>query len=498
MRSDPVSRPAVFSASNGVPIAPQAHPVDLILRRAQIHLAMGRCPQAIGAYRAATGIDPRSLRAWVGLATALIACDRRAEAIDGIVGAAGVFAHRGDHRDALGLYSKALELDPARIEIHLDIAAVEEAMGKHGAALERVEGLAERYMSQGRTDEAAEILRFVATWGEGEAVSDAPGAASGGPPQPASALAVVAKSVAPHPSPGTTAVTTPTVPHPVSAAASVATPTVSHPVSAAASVVKPIAPNPASIVASVAKPIAPNPVSVAASAKSVERSSLAAPPAVPTGNPWVAPAPVHAAVISGETVIARNPLLSPAADKPATRKQKLAPEAPAPAATRFLDPAVPTMGTSEPDESAPPSKVITVVPEPVPSETEVTRVAAPRDIAPVAVSSQSPVASVASEDAADDMVTRIARAPLPPASPSSKPVVSPRPPPPPRPAGGAPAVVDRLRVRAGLVSSGCPRPAAIRRTESIAVRPLLSGPADRRDEDITVRYRKPVVLNAVI
>jgi Tetratricopeptide repeat len=139
-------------------------PVDLPMARAQAHLAGARYPQALGAFRAAIAIDPKVAAAHLGLADALVAQGRRSEAVEGVVAAAEVFATRDEHADAICLLDKALALDPSRVELHLDLAMLEEAMGRHDAAVMRVEWLAERYMDEGRTDEAVELLRFLTSW----------------------------------------------------------------------------------------------------------------------------------------------------------------------------------------------------------------------------------------------------------------------------------------------------------------------------------------------
>ena len=136
------------------------------MARAQAHLAAARFPQAIGAFRAAVSIDPTVVPARLGLADALYAQGRRDEAVEGLVEAAEAFTTRDEHDDALGLIGRAMILAPERLELHLDAAMEEEAMGHREAALTRVEGLADRYMDDGRTEEAAELLRFVAAWGE--------------------------------------------------------------------------------------------------------------------------------------------------------------------------------------------------------------------------------------------------------------------------------------------------------------------------------------------
>jgi hypothetical protein len=139
---------------------------DKPMARAQAHLAAGHHSEAIGAFRAVLGIDPSMISARLGLAEALAARGQRGVAVEGLVEAAERCEGHGQHADALALYGKALALDPARVELHLGMAVVEHAMGRAYAAVARVEELAERYMGMGRTDEAAELLRFAAAWEE--------------------------------------------------------------------------------------------------------------------------------------------------------------------------------------------------------------------------------------------------------------------------------------------------------------------------------------------
>jgi tetratricopeptide (TPR) repeat protein len=141
------------------------HPLDTLLARAQTHLAGARYPQAIGAFRAAVAVaGPKVVHAHLGLADALAACGRRSEAVDGLARAAEACTAREEHERATDLLGRALALDPSRTELHLELAMVEEAQGRHDAAVLRLEGLADRYMDAGRFEDAAELLCVVASW----------------------------------------------------------------------------------------------------------------------------------------------------------------------------------------------------------------------------------------------------------------------------------------------------------------------------------------------
>src|SRR5262245_60429195 len=107
-----------------------SRPIDKPMARAQAHLAVGRYAEAIGAFRAVLGIDPSELPARLGLADAMVARGQRSEAVDGLVEAAETSAEAGQHDRAMTLYAKALALEPDRLELHLDVAMLERAIGQ--------------------------------------------------------------------------------------------------------------------------------------------------------------------------------------------------------------------------------------------------------------------------------------------------------------------------------------------------------------------------------
>jgi hypothetical protein len=373
-------------------------PVDIPMARAQAHLAGGRYPQAIGAFRAVVAIDSRVEGAHLGLADALTAQGRRYEAVEELVAAAQAFTTCEAHAGAMSLLDKALVLDPDRVELHLDLAMLEEALGRHDAAVTRVEGLAERYMDEGRTDEAAELLRFLTTWGQDdEAERD--------------------------------------------------------------------------------EPVAPAPV------------------VVPYVAPYTAPAevPWHTAIITGETVIARNPLLPPMSVVPIVPAMPIVLSVPIVHAMPVV-PAAPIMPVM-------PAMALPSTPE-LAADLETVVARAPSDPHAVDIMVEIDL----------DSVTRVAhvrdfsRRPAPPAARRTTPPPVRRtapapearrttPPPLPLDAHGNP-IAARLKARAGLGQrDASPRRVDIRSTEPISIRPSLRTQPGR-EEDVTVRYRRPRSLAA--
>jgi hypothetical protein len=324
------------------------HPVDTLLARAHGHLSGARLSQAVGAFRAAIGVagtSPKVVPAHLGLADALYAQGRRDEAIAGLVRAAEGLSASEAFDAALVLLGKAIAMDPSRMELHVDAAMAEEAMGRHDLAVARLEGLAERSMDGGRYEEAGELLRMLAAW-------------------------------------------------------------------------------------------------------DVEA------PAVDDG-------PRHTALITGQTVIAMNPLLFPM------------PVAPAPAA---VAPAVAAVAPAV--AAVAPSRPAAIV-----RDDEVTHARVPLVV----------VAAAASESELESRITLVQAKARP------EPVAVPRTAPRPRTTTATArdaALVERLRSRAGLRGAASPRPVAVRRTEPITVRRSNSDRWRVQDEDVTRYFRRPEGLDA--
>ncbi len=145
---------------------------DKPMARANAHLASARYAEAAGAFRAVLHIDPQAFQAHFGLADALVGRGQPVEAVAGLITAAESCNANDDHAAALTLYGKALAIDPSRLELHLDVAMAEAALGREDSAQARLENLAEIYMQAGRTDEAAEMYRFLASWDEADEQDD--------------------------------------------------------------------------------------------------------------------------------------------------------------------------------------------------------------------------------------------------------------------------------------------------------------------------------------
>lgn len=133
-------------------------PIERPLARAASHLAAARYAEAAGAFRAVLCIDPHAPEAYLGLADCAVGRGQIDEAIEDLVGAAKDFAERESLPAAFALMTKALAIDPRRLELHIDVAELEAAAGRVDMAALRLENLSRTYEAAGRYDEATAVL----------------------------------------------------------------------------------------------------------------------------------------------------------------------------------------------------------------------------------------------------------------------------------------------------------------------------------------------------
>jgi hypothetical protein len=136
-------------------------PLEVPLARAEAHLQAGRVAQAAGAYRAILLIDPTAAQAHLGLAECTLARGSTVDAVQGLVRAATELGAGGHEEAALHLLAGALTVDPARLELHVDVAQLEIAAGHDDVATMRLRALAAAYRCAGRSEDAAAIEEFV-------------------------------------------------------------------------------------------------------------------------------------------------------------------------------------------------------------------------------------------------------------------------------------------------------------------------------------------------
>jgi tetratricopeptide (TPR) repeat protein len=115
-------------------------------------------------YRAALVLDPGDPVAHIGLADCAVARGSVDEAVDLLVEAAHRLAARPSIEAAYDLIDRAYNLDPTRLEIHIDIAEIQAKTGDLTGARHRLEQLASAYTDAGAYDEARDVLAAAEQW----------------------------------------------------------------------------------------------------------------------------------------------------------------------------------------------------------------------------------------------------------------------------------------------------------------------------------------------
>lgn len=128
------------------------------------HLMCGCTDNAAQLYRAALVIDPGDPVAHIGLADCAVAEGSVDDAIEMLVEAAHRLAQRPSIEAAYELIDRAYNLDPTRLEIHIDIAEIQAKTGDLTGARYRLEQLAVAYSDAGAYDEARDVLAAAESW----------------------------------------------------------------------------------------------------------------------------------------------------------------------------------------------------------------------------------------------------------------------------------------------------------------------------------------------
>lgn len=139
---------------------------DSVLDMAQTLASEGNSSDAEALVRFALGTDPDSARAHVTLARLRAARGERDAAVDALIDGARRRAAIGceDPSPLYAMLAAALELDPARLDIHVDLAELQAAHGDVPGAQARLVQLSAIYVDAGRHDDARAVLAVAGGW----------------------------------------------------------------------------------------------------------------------------------------------------------------------------------------------------------------------------------------------------------------------------------------------------------------------------------------------
>jgi len=139
---------------------------DSVLDMAQQLAADGNGSDAEALVRFALSTDPDSTRAHVTLARMQAARGETEAAVDALVDSARrlVDTHDDDPSPLYAMFGAALELDPTRLELHVDLAEVQAAHGDVPGAQARLVQLSAIYIDAGRPLDARAVLSVASAW----------------------------------------------------------------------------------------------------------------------------------------------------------------------------------------------------------------------------------------------------------------------------------------------------------------------------------------------
>ncbi|MEM6996748.1 MAG: hypothetical protein AAF721_39960 [Myxococcota bacterium] len=83
------------------------------------------------------------------------------QAVERMVNTARSLARLGSKEAAMSLLGQAVEQDPSRLDLHLEMAELEFERGCNEEGARRLESLAEAYLDADMTDEAAAVLAYL-------------------------------------------------------------------------------------------------------------------------------------------------------------------------------------------------------------------------------------------------------------------------------------------------------------------------------------------------
>jgi len=130
-------------------------------RAAEALAAKGFVERALGVYRDAAHHLPRESAVWLAIAELEVSRGRRADAVAALATGRGHLRARRERADALRLLERARELDPANVELGLDLAGLLAKTGARARAAQLLEALARRPRGRAlRRVRARQLLLF--------------------------------------------------------------------------------------------------------------------------------------------------------------------------------------------------------------------------------------------------------------------------------------------------------------------------------------------------
>jgi Tfp pilus assembly protein PilF len=134
---------------------------EKVLAAAQKYASKGQHEKAAKEFQAVVDNDPSDLRIWLMLADSLARAGKSQEASDKYFRAAKAYHEQKEFSKALAVYRQVLGVDPKRIDVHLKCADLHAELRQIPDAVGTYERVGKVYLKQGRTDDAITLFQKV-------------------------------------------------------------------------------------------------------------------------------------------------------------------------------------------------------------------------------------------------------------------------------------------------------------------------------------------------
>lgn len=130
--------------------------------RAERYAAKGQHDKAAREYQQIVDNDPKDIRAWLMLADCLVRCGDAPRAIGRYLQVAQYYVEQRQPQKALAVYRQVLNLDQARMDVQLKVAALNMQLGRIPDAIALYERIGQVQLQAGQIGKALEIFKLVA------------------------------------------------------------------------------------------------------------------------------------------------------------------------------------------------------------------------------------------------------------------------------------------------------------------------------------------------
>ncbi len=135
---------------------------NTVMKEAQKFVAKGQYDKAIAEWKKLLKDSPHDANLYNTIGDLCLKKNAKADAVDAYKRAADILVEDGFTSKAIALYKKVLNIDPAKVEVHLALGDMNADKGLTGNALESYKIVADHYKKQNKMDKALGIYQKMA------------------------------------------------------------------------------------------------------------------------------------------------------------------------------------------------------------------------------------------------------------------------------------------------------------------------------------------------